>query len=99
MAGREQVFRGREGVAQLFETLRDAWAEWRIEPERFFDAGDRTVVFVRMRATGAGSNAEIEFERARVWTLREGRATSMHVYIDRADALEAVGLGQGETGY
>ena len=87
-----QVLRGREGVGRIFALLRDTWADWRIEPERFLDAGDRVVVFVRMRAKGAGSGAEIEFERAQVWSFREGRATSMRVYKDRAEALEAVGL-------
>ena len=48
----------------MFATLRESWAEWRVEPERYYDAGDRVVVFVRMRAKGAGSGAEVEFERA-----------------------------------
>ena len=48
----EQVFRGREGLAELFATLRGSWAEWRVQPERFLDAGDRVVVYVRMRARG-----------------------------------------------
>jgi ketosteroid isomerase-like protein len=38
---REQVLRGREGTAQLLALLRDTWAEFRFEPERFLDAGDR----------------------------------------------------------
>ena len=88
----EQVFRGREGLAELFATLRGSWAEWRVQPERFLDAGDRVVVFVRMRARGAASGAEIEFERAQVWSFRGDRATSMRIYVDRSEALETVGL-------
>jgi hypothetical protein len=36
----------------MFAMLRDAWAEWRFEPERFIDAGDQVVVFVRVLAKG-----------------------------------------------
>jgi hypothetical protein len=32
--------------------LRDAWAGWRFEPERFIDAGEVDVVFVGVVATG-----------------------------------------------
>jgi ketosteroid isomerase-like protein len=31
-------------------------------------------------------------ETNRVWTFRDGQATAMRVYRDRAEALEAVGL-------
>jgi ketosteroid isomerase-like protein len=44
----EMVFQGREGFAAFLAMLRDTWAEWRFEPERILDAGDRIVVFVRV---------------------------------------------------
>jgi hypothetical protein len=49
----EQVFRGREGFASLLVMLRDVWTEFRFEPERFIDVGDRVVVFIRLVAEGA----------------------------------------------
>jgi ketosteroid isomerase-like protein len=88
----EPVFRGREGVAQLAATLRDAWAEWRFEAERFIEAGDKVVVFVRVVAEGSTSRVPIELPDAHVVTLRDGRLTSTCVYRDRSEALEAVGL-------
>src|SRR5271169_995736 len=48
----EPVFKGREGLAQYLAMLRDAWSEWRFEPERFIEVGDRVVVFQRVLATG-----------------------------------------------
>ena len=50
----EPVFSGREGLARYGAMLRDAWSEWRFEPERFIDAGDRVVVFQRVVAHGQG---------------------------------------------
>jgi ketosteroid isomerase-like protein len=88
----KQVFCGREGAAEISAMLSDSWAEWRVEPERFLAAADCVVVFVRIRARGAESGAEVEFERGQVWRIRDGRAISMEIYVDRAKALEAAGL-------
>ena len=90
----EPVFRGREGVTQLVVMLRDVWSEWRFEPERFLDAGDRVVVFVRVVAKGGASGVPITLEDAHVVTVRDGRMKSARVYRDRSDALEAAGLSE-----
>jgi ketosteroid isomerase-like protein len=88
----EPVFRGQVGYAELLDMLRHAWAEWLFEPERFFDAGDQVVVFVRVVAKGRASEVPIELPDVHVWTIRDGRVTSTHVYRDRAEALHAAGL-------
>jgi ketosteroid isomerase-like protein len=88
----EPAFRGREGCAQLLAMLRDAWAEWRFEPERFIAASDQVAVFVRVVAKGSASGVPIELPDAHVVTLRDGRLTSTCVYRDRSEALEAAGL-------
>jgi ketosteroid isomerase-like protein len=76
--------------------LRDAWAGWRFEPERFIDAGGAVVVFVRVVATGRASGMPIEIPDAHVVTVVNGRITSTRVYRDRQEALRAAGLVGGE---
>ena len=88
----EPVFRGREGIAEMIAMLRDTWGKWRFEPERFLDAGDRVVAFVRIFAEGGASGVPIELETTHVWTIRGGRVASLHAYRDRSQALEAAGL-------
>ena len=88
----ELVFRGRDGMSQAVGWLRDTWREWRFEPKRFLDAGDRVLVFAHIVAEGEASSAPIELETTHVWTIHAGRATSLQVYRDRSQALEAVGL-------
>lgn len=90
----EPVFRGREGFAEMIAMLRDTWGEWRFEPERFIEAGDRVVVFVRILAEGGASGVPIERETTHVWTICGSRATSMRAYRDRSEALEAAGLSE-----
>jgi ketosteroid isomerase-like protein len=88
----EQVFRGRAGFERLLAMLRDSWSEFRFEAERFIEAGDRVVVLIRLFAAGGASGVTTERETAHVWTVRDGRLSSIQIYRDRAQALEAVGL-------
>jgi len=74
--------------------LRDAWSEWRFEPERFIDAGDRVVVSMRVVARGRASGAPIERTSTQVVAVRDGRMTLTRVYRDRSEALKAVGLAE-----
>jgi ketosteroid isomerase-like protein len=88
----QPVFRGREGVDQLRAMLSETWREWHFEPERFLDAGSKVVVFARITGRGGSSGAPVELETTHVWTVKDGRAVSVHAYRDRAEALEAAGL-------
>jgi ketosteroid isomerase-like protein len=88
----EQVLRGREGMDAFAAVLRETWSEWRFVPERFLQAHDCVLVFARLVAVGHESGVPIELETNHIWTIRNGRATSMCVYRDRLDALGAAGL-------
>jgi ketosteroid isomerase-like protein len=91
-----QVYVGRRGMSELIGTLRDSWTKWRFEAERFIDAGERVMVLIRVVAEGGSSGIATERETAHLWTLRAGRLTSIQIYRDRAQALEAVDLGDTE---
>lgn len=88
----EQVFRGPAGFARFTAITREAWGRWRFEAERFFDLGDRVLVFVRVVAQGEASGVPVVLETAHVQTLHDGRIVRTEVYRKRPDALEAVGL-------
>ncbi len=90
----EQVLRGREGMVGVVALLRETWTEFRFEPERFIDAGDRVVVFIRVVAEGGVSGVAIEQETAHLWGVRDGRLSSIQIYRDRSQAVEAVGLSE-----
>ena len=89
----EQVLWGREGMVGVIAMLRETWTEFRFEPERFIDAGDRVVVvLIRVVAEGGASGVATDRETAHVWRVRDGRLSSIQIYLDRSQALEAVGL-------
>jgi len=60
--------------------------------ERLIDAGDDVVAFVRWNGRGHRSGAETETRLATVTTLRAGKVVRVRFYLDRQDALKAVGL-------
>ncbi len=87
------VFKGREGMERVPLWLREAWAEWRFEPERFIDAGDQVVVFVMIVARSR-SGVPVELPSAHVVTIHDGRIASIRAYRHRAEALKAVGRAE-----
>ena len=90
----ESSYQGQEGVRRWFRQIEEIWDDWRIEAERFFDAGAQVVVFVRVSGTAKQSGAAPAISAAHVLTLREGRVIRTDVFLDRAEALKAAGLSE-----
>ena len=90
-----RIARGAQQVREVFEREDlDAWDERRFEPEDFIDAGDCVVVLQREYRRGRASGVELETETAVVFEVRDGRVMCIQGYMDRAAALEAVGLSE-----
>jgi ketosteroid isomerase-like protein len=93
------VYRGHDEVRRLLDGYLEAFEFLRPEPERFFDAGDRIVVFIRTSVRSKGSGAEAAVRPAHLWTIREGKVVRMEVFpaAKRDQALEAVGLSEPDA--
>jgi ketosteroid isomerase-like protein len=85
------------GTVQGRRTLgrwRDAYDEFRIEPERVEAVGAEDVLVVaRVRTRGRGSGAVTETRQGYIWTVKDGKAVRFQWFRDPADALAAAGLG------
>ena len=93
-----RIARGAQQFMEVFEKEDlDAWEERRFEPEDFIDAGDCVVVLQREYRRGRGSGVELEAETAVVFEVRGGRVVLIQGYMDRAEALEAVGLSERDA--
>jgi ketosteroid isomerase-like protein len=88
------VYRGHEGVAAWYEETYEPWAELHAEPQRFIEAGGRTVVVSALRARVPGGQVDVEGEIAQVVTVRDGRIVRLDGYEEPDDALAAVGLSE-----
>ncbi len=88
------VYRGHFGIEQYFADLRDAFdAGWRAEEEEVRDIPpDQVLLVVRVVGTGRLSEVPLNRRIAHVWRLRDGLLWRGTVYLDLAEALEAVEL-------
>ena len=72
-----------------------SWRSWRQDTERILDAGENGVlVFMRLVAVGRQSGAPVDFPWAVAVTLRDGKLASSQAFLDRDEALKAVGLAE-----
>ena len=88
------VYCGHDGVATWYEETYEPWVELHAEPQRFIDAGERTVVVVALHARVPGGRVDVEGEIAQVVTARDGRIVRLDGYEEPDDALAAVGVSE-----
>src|SRR6476469_3399026 len=87
------VYRGREGVLELWKSFREAWESVRWDPEEVIEVDEsRLIVVNRVRMRGRGSGVEVNAKGTQLWTLRAGRAKRIKLYQSKAEALEAARL-------
>ena len=79
--------RGRGMLARV----REVYPDFRVEPERFIDAGADVVVIGHARGTAA-SGIEAQWRQGYVWTVRDGLAVRFRWFNDPRDALREVGI-------
>jgi hypothetical protein len=61
-------------------------------PTELIDAGNDVVALVRVAARGRASEAEVFYEHAQLWSLRDGLVVKMRVFAKSTDAMRAAGL-------
>jgi 2-(1,2-epoxy-1,2-dihydrophenyl)acetyl-CoA isomerase len=87
IAGREEPYRGLDGIARYLDDVRSMWDEIELIPQKFnqLDRG-RMLVFGRVRARRGSSL--IDAPNAWLWTLREGKIAAAQVFSDPQDAAK-----------
>jgi ketosteroid isomerase-like protein len=73
--------------------IRDVYPDFRVEPERFIDAGEDVVVIGVARGTSA-SGVEAKWRQGYVWTVQDGKAIRFRWFNQPSEALGAVGLAE-----
>jgi ketosteroid isomerase-like protein len=91
---------GVEEMAEAWAAMLRAWEDLRAVPDEFREIdGDRVLVFLRNEGLGKGSGidvGEISVKAANVFTVRDGKVTSLILYWDRDQAITDLGLGDRE---
>ena len=84
------LYRGREEATQFFEAL-DVWADARLEPAEFIDAGDDVLVPHVVHLRGR-DGIELAVRATYVFTMGDGRCVRWRIYQEHDEALKATGL-------
>jgi len=84
--------RGHADVKAHLSRARETWAEGSCEPERFIVAGDKIVVFDRVRVRLKHETEWREGALASVYTFRNGKVIEVRVFAERQQALEWAGV-------
>jgi ketosteroid isomerase-like protein len=94
LGGEATVYRGYQGIRDLFRDVDAAFAEFHVEVAEIRDLGDRVVAAGRMRARGKASGAETDSAVGYLVDFRNGKALRVRTFLDPSEALEAVGQSE-----
>ena len=87
-----QSIRGHAEVRGYLASLEEEWEDFRQDVEQLFDAGDEVVVFLNTYSRGRASGVELQPRVAHVLRFKDGKCVKCVTYLDRDEALRAVGL-------
>ena len=88
------VYRGPDGFRSYLEELSDTWAEATGYVDELREVGDQVLLFGRMHVVGRTSGVQIEQPLAGRFSFRNDTIVLAQYYLDREQALEAVGLSE-----
>jgi ketosteroid isomerase-like protein len=86
------VYRGHPGMRHWIEEMMKVVETWDWTPEEFVDEGSAVIVRVRVSAEGRGSGVTLEQVVFHVFDFRDRKIVRVRAFLDRDEALEAVGL-------
>jgi ketosteroid isomerase-like protein len=86
-------YRGHAGIRDWMGNLRGV-AKARFDARSFTPNGDLLLCELASRGLGRGSGVPIEWTTFAVMQMRNGKIGRVRVFLDREEALEAVGLSE-----
>ena len=89
------VYQGRDAIRRFFADVGDAGPDFALTLERVQSVGaERVLAFLRASATGRASGIDLgqELPTGNVYDFVGGKIARIQIFLDRRDALEAVGL-------
>ena len=85
---------GHDALREWVETMDEIWEDGRHEPEQCIDAGDFVLVALRVRARRRDIGVPFDMPLFHVFEMRDGKIERGTAYLDKAEALEAIGLSE-----
>jgi ketosteroid isomerase-like protein len=89
-----KVARGHEAIVEHTMRWAEMWEGWKLEPERFIDAGGDDVIIVFRETGRSDSGLQMDERHAELYKLRGGKVVFRKGFSDPSQALEAAGLSK-----
>lgn len=86
-----QRHQGPEAFEEVFQAIREHWADFRLDPLEFYEAGERVLVLGTLVAR-AHDRKPFASVSGQVWTLRDGKVAAMQAFLSSEEAIRAAGL-------
>ena len=87
-----ESYRGLDASVRAAETWIEPFEWLVVDLDQIIDAGERVVSLHRAHAKTRHTGIEFEHPLAYVFTFQDGKVVHERAFIDRAEALKAVGL-------
>ena len=88
----QAVLRGLPGFEEWTRRWSELFEDYDLQPERFWEAGERVVVALHERGKWGRSGIPFDDHYAHVWTFLSGVVVRVQVFRNQEEALEAAGL-------
>ena len=95
MAAVGGVYEGIDGIRRFLTDVEDAAPDFRIELDGVEEVDSKRVIaFLRNSSTGRASGIRMAWPQTNVYDLIDGKISHIRIFIDRDEALKAVGLAE-----
>ena len=87
------TYAGAEDIKRFFADIEDAGPDFRIDVHGLEAiAADRVLASLHITSTGRSSGIPVETDPTNIYDFTEGKISCIRVFLDRNEALKAVGL-------
>jgi ketosteroid isomerase-like protein len=89
------VYEGPEGIKRWFADLEETGPDFHIDLLGVkTSGGNQVLAFFHVASTGRASRIPMTTETAQIYDLIDGKISRIRIFLDRSEALQAVGLGE-----
>ena len=93
MAAVGGVYEGIDGIRRFLTDVEEAAPDFRIELDGVEEVDSKRVIaFLRSSSTGRASGFPMAWPSTNVYDLVDGKISHIRIFLDRQEALKAVGL-------
>jgi ketosteroid isomerase-like protein len=95
MAAVGGVYEGIDGIRRFLTDVEEAAPDFRIELDGVEEVDSKRVIaFLRNSSTGRASGIRMAWPQTNVYDLLDGKISHVRIFVDRQEALKAVGMAE-----